>query len=146
MKELALPLKGYMESFRRKIPSKYEEGKVDVLRKNVLSGGKEHASLCAKALKEREVEERLNKVVEKLELVFQLQGMTKSKFSYDLLHLDGLFAYESQRCEMNNVMLKMEAATVLIQTRIGWVTEKKIRDRETLFISLIKLLLLFNGV
>ncbi|KAG7652326.1 Nucleolar GTP-binding protein 1 Rossman-fold domain [Arabidopsis thaliana x Arabidopsis arenosa] len=91
MKELALPLKGYMESFPRKRllhpyerslidltlgDGKYEEvlGKVDVLRKKVLSVGKEHASLCAKALSKKEAEERLNEGVEKLELVFQQLG------------------------------------------------------------------------
>ncbi|AAF14665.1 EST gb/AI997445 comes from this gene [Arabidopsis thaliana] len=91
MKELALPLKGYMESFPRKKllhpyerslidltlgDGKYEEvlGKVDVLRKKVQSVGKEHASLCAKALSKKEAEERLSEGVEKLELVFQQQG------------------------------------------------------------------------
>ncbi|KFK42458.1 hypothetical protein AALP_AA2G259300 [Arabis alpina] len=91
MKELALPLKGYMESFPRKRflhpyerslieltlgDGKYEEvlGQVDVLRKKVLSVGKEHASLCAKALSKREAEDRLNEGVEKLELVFQQHG------------------------------------------------------------------------
>ncbi|WZZ05599.1 hypothetical protein YC2023_091520 [Brassica napus] len=91
MKELALPLKGYMESFpRRRLlhpyerslieltlgDGKYEEvlGKVDALRKKVLSVGKEHASLCAKALSKREAEDRLSEGVEKLELVFQQEG------------------------------------------------------------------------
>ncbi|KAL0808221.1 hypothetical protein Bca101_100713 [Brassica carinata] len=55
----------------------YEEvlGKVDALRKKVLSVGKEHASLCAKALSKREAEDRLSEGVEKLELVFQQQGI-----------------------------------------------------------------------
>ncbi|KAF2607923.1 hypothetical protein F2Q68_00045309, partial [Brassica cretica] len=91
MKELALPLKGYMESFpRRRLlhpyerslieltlgDGKYEEvlGKVDALRKKVLSVGKEHASLCAKALSKREAEDRLSEGVEKLEMVFQQEG------------------------------------------------------------------------
>ncbi|KAG2295959.1 hypothetical protein Bca52824_042628 [Brassica carinata] len=91
MKELALPLKGYMEIFpRRRLlhpyerslieltlgDGKYEEvlGKVDAKSKKVLSVGKEHASLCAKALSKREVEDRLSEGVEKLELVFQQQG------------------------------------------------------------------------
>ncbi|KAJ4874377.1 P-loop containing nucleoside triphosphate hydrolases superfamily protein [Raphanus sativus] len=50
------------------------ESKVDALRKKVLSVGKEHASLCAKALSKREAEDRLSEGVEKLELVFQQQG------------------------------------------------------------------------
>ncbi|KAL0665507.1 hypothetical protein Bca4012_102345 [Brassica carinata] len=92
MKELALPLKGYMESFpRRRFLHPYERslieltlgdgnyeevlGKVDALRKKVLSVGKEHASLCAKALSKREAEDRLSEGVEKLELVFQQQGI-----------------------------------------------------------------------
>ncbi|KAF2592897.1 hypothetical protein F2Q70_00044354 [Brassica cretica] len=61
---------------------KYEEvlGKVDALRKKVLSVGKEHASLCAKvrplnpALSKREAEDRLSEGVEKLEMVFQQEG------------------------------------------------------------------------
>ncbi|XP_022560997.2 GTP-binding protein 4 isoform X2 [Brassica napus] len=92
MKELALPLKGYMESFpRRRLLHPYERslieltlgdgnyeevlGKVDALRKKVQSVGKEHASLCAKALSKREAEDRLSEGVEKLELVFQQQGI-----------------------------------------------------------------------
>ncbi|XP_010527085.1 PREDICTED: nucleolar GTP-binding protein 1 [Tarenaya hassleriana] len=91
MKELALPLKGYLENFPRKKvlhpyerslieltlgDGKYEEvlGKVDAVRKKVQSVGKEHASLCAKSLSKREAEERLNEGVEKLESIFQQEG------------------------------------------------------------------------
>ncbi|KAG2294783.1 hypothetical protein Bca52824_041452 [Brassica carinata] len=91
MKELALPLKGYMEIFpRRRLLHPYErslieltlgDGKYEEVSllcipsdKKVLSVGKEHASLCARALSKREVEDRLSEGVEKLELVFQQQG------------------------------------------------------------------------
>ncbi|KAL0674638.1 hypothetical protein Bca4012_002619 [Brassica carinata] len=83
MKELALPLKGYMEIFpRRRLLHPYERSLIELTlgdgkyeeSKKVLSVGKEHASLCAKALSKREVEDRLSEGVEKLELVFQQQG------------------------------------------------------------------------
>ncbi|XP_058104181.1 uncharacterized protein LOC131248128 isoform X2 [Magnolia sinica] len=91
MKELAVPLRGYMENFPNKHhlhpyerslieltlgDGNYEQvlRRVDTLRKKVVSVGKEHASLCAKSLSKREAEERLSEGVKKLEEIFQLEG------------------------------------------------------------------------
>ncbi|CAK9182093.1 unnamed protein product [Ilex paraguariensis] len=91
MKELAVPLRTYKESFPNKKhlhpyekslieltlgDGNYEEvlGKIDALRKKVVSVGKEHASLCAKSLSKREAEERLGEGIKKLEEIFHHQG------------------------------------------------------------------------
>ncbi|GAV87677.1 FeoB_N domain-containing protein/NOG1 domain-containing protein [Cephalotus follicularis] len=91
MKELAIPLKVYMDNFPNKKylhpyerslieltlgDGNYEEvlRNVNALRKKVVSVGKEHASLCAKSLTKREAEERLNEGMEKLEQIFKLEG------------------------------------------------------------------------
>ncbi|KAL0676156.1 hypothetical protein Bca4012_004137 [Brassica carinata] len=66
MKELALPLKGYMEIFpRRRLLHPYERSLIEL----TLGDGK-----YEEALSKREVEDRLSEGVEKLELVFQQQG------------------------------------------------------------------------
>lgn len=87
MKELALPLRTYVENFPNKSylhayerclieltlgDGNYEEvlGKVNNLRKKVISAGKEHASLCAKSLSKKEAEERLSEGMKKLEELF----------------------------------------------------------------------------
>lgn len=49
-------------------------GKVDSLRKKVVSVGKEHASLCAKSLSKREAEERLNEGMKKVKEMFNHGG------------------------------------------------------------------------
>ncbi|XP_054790965.1 uncharacterized protein LOC129296384, partial [Prosopis cineraria] len=49
-------------------------GKVDALRKKVVSVGKEHASLCAKSSSKREAEERLNEGIQKVEHIFYREG------------------------------------------------------------------------
>ncbi|EEF35900.1 nucleolar GTP-binding protein, putative [Ricinus communis] len=91
MKELALPLREYLENFpKRKYLHPYEQSlieltlgdgnyeevlrKVDALRKKVVSIGKEHASVCAKSLTKREAEEQLNEGREKLEEIFKCEG------------------------------------------------------------------------
>ncbi|XP_028125396.1 nucleolar GTP-binding protein 1 isoform X1 [Camellia sinensis] len=91
MKELAVPLRMYKDNFPNKKylhpyerslieltlgDGSYEEvlGKVDALRKKVISVGKEHASLCAKSTTKREAEERLNEGMEKLEQIFSHDG------------------------------------------------------------------------
>ncbi|XP_043716598.1 nucleolar GTP-binding protein 1 [Telopea speciosissima] len=91
MKELAVPLRNYMENFpNKKYLHPYERslieltlgdgnyekvlGRVDTLRKKVQSVGKEHASLCAKSLSKREAEERLSEGMEKLDNIFKLEG------------------------------------------------------------------------
>ncbi|XP_068656856.1 nucleolar GTP-binding protein 1 [Aristolochia californica] len=91
MKELAVPLRGYMENFPDKRflhpyerslieltlgEGNYEKvlGRIDSLRKKVVSVGKQQASLCAKSSTKREAEESLNEGVKKLEEAFQLQG------------------------------------------------------------------------
>ncbi|KAI4379497.1 hypothetical protein MLD38_005785 [Melastoma candidum] len=91
MKELAAPLKVYIEKFPDKKglhpyerslieltlgDGNYEEviRRVDSLRKKVVSVGKEHASLCAKSLSKREAEERLNQGTCKLEEIFHREG------------------------------------------------------------------------
>ncbi|KAF8013906.1 hypothetical protein BT93_I1690 [Corymbia citriodora subsp. variegata] len=91
MKELAAPLRDYVDNFPKKKylhpyerslveltlgDGNYEEVlmKVDTLRKKVTSVGKEHASLCAKSLSKREAEERLSRGKEKLEEIFHHEG------------------------------------------------------------------------
>ncbi|KAJ9188584.1 hypothetical protein P3X46_003927 [Hevea brasiliensis] len=91
MKELAVPLREYLENFpKRRYLHPYEQSlieltlgdgnyeevlrKVDALRKKVLSVGKEHASVCAKSLTKREALERLNEGLEKLEETFKREG------------------------------------------------------------------------
>ncbi|KAL3833016.1 hypothetical protein ACJIZ3_007752 [Penstemon smallii] len=91
MKELAVPLRTYKENFpNKKILHPYERslieltlgdgnyeevmGKVDKLRKKVVSVGKEHASLCAKSLTKREAEERLSEGMKKIEEIFNCEG------------------------------------------------------------------------
>ncbi|KAM7471987.1 hypothetical protein LguiA_010170 [Lonicera macranthoides] len=91
MKELALPLRTYKESFpNRKHLHPYERslieltlgdgnyeevlGKVDALRKKVVSVGKEHASLCAKSLTKKEAEDRLAEGMKQLEDIFHSKG------------------------------------------------------------------------
>ncbi|GAB4862017.1 hypothetical protein Ancab_037271 [Ancistrocladus abbreviatus] len=87
MKELAVPLRTYIENFpNKKYLHPYEKSlieltlgdgnyeevlqKVDDLRKKVVSSGKEHASLCAKSTSKREAEERLSEGMKKLEEIF----------------------------------------------------------------------------
>lgn len=91
MKELVIPLRGYMENFpkkRRLHPYEcslieltlgegvYEEvlRRVDSLRKKLLFVGKQHASLCAQSLSKHEAEERLSEGIKRLEEAFQLEG------------------------------------------------------------------------
>ncbi|KAM7266503.1 hypothetical protein ACFE04_004400 [Oxalis oulophora] len=91
MKELAVPLREYVENFPNKKTlhpyerslveltlgdGNYEEVlmKVDTLRKRLVSAGKEHASLCAKSTTKKEAEERLSEGVEKLEQVYKKDG------------------------------------------------------------------------
>lgn len=100
MKELAICLRMYLENFPKKKylhpyerslieltlgDGNYEEvlGKVDALRKKVVSVGKEHASLCAKSLTKREAEERLSEGMKKIEEIFN----QKAKAVEDLLHI-----------------------------------------------------------
>ncbi|KAK1261494.1 hypothetical protein QJS04_geneDACA008738 [Acorus gramineus] len=88
MKELVVPLRGYMENFPKRwtlhpyerslIELTFGEGiyeealkKVDSLRKKITRVGKEHASLCAQSSLKREAEERLNEGMKRLEEVFQ---------------------------------------------------------------------------
>ncbi|XP_022980283.1 nucleolar GTP-binding protein 1 isoform X2 [Cucurbita maxima] len=87
MKELAVPLRTYLEEFPKKEylhpyecslieltlgDGKYEEvlRKVDNLRKKVVSVGKEHASLCAKSTSKRDAEESLSVGMKKVEEVY----------------------------------------------------------------------------
>ncbi|XP_031277493.1 nucleolar GTP-binding protein 1 [Pistacia vera] len=91
MKELAVPLRSYLENFpKKKYLHPYERSlieltlgdgiyeevlkKVDALRKKVVSVGKEHASLCAKSLSKREAGERLGEGMERLEDIFNCEG------------------------------------------------------------------------
>lgn len=91
MKELAIPLRTYIENFPNKKylhpyekslveltlgDGNYEEvlGKVEALRKKVVSVGKEHASICAKSLSKREAGERLSEGMKKLEEIFHREG------------------------------------------------------------------------
>ncbi|GMH17186.1 hypothetical protein Nepgr_019027 [Nepenthes gracilis] len=90
MKELAVPLRSYIENFPKKKhlhpyerslieltlgDGNYEEvlGKVDYLRKKVVSVGKERASLCAKSSSKREAEERLTEGLKRLEEIFNCE-------------------------------------------------------------------------
>ncbi|RXH93257.1 hypothetical protein DVH24_013833 [Malus domestica] len=100
MKELALPLRTYSENFPNKKylhpyerslieltlgDGNYEQvlGKVDALRKKVVSIGKEHASLCAKSTTKKEAEARLTEGIKKVEETFNREG----KHVDDLLHI-----------------------------------------------------------
>ncbi|XP_009612741.1 uncharacterized protein LOC107778132 [Nicotiana tabacum] len=91
MKEIAVPLRTYKENFPNKRylhpyerslieltlgDGNYEEvlGKLEALRKRVVSVGKEHASLCAKSLSKREAEERLNEGMKRIEEIFGRDG------------------------------------------------------------------------
>ncbi|XP_071706891.1 nucleolar GTP-binding protein 1 [Rutidosis leptorrhynchoides] len=91
MKELTLPLKIYKENFPNKRhlhpyerslieltlgDGNYEEvlGKVDSLRKKIVSVGKELASLCAQSTTKREAEERLAEGIKRLEGIFHSDG------------------------------------------------------------------------
>ncbi|KAG4184381.1 hypothetical protein ERO13_A09G169400v2 [Gossypium hirsutum] len=99
MKELAVPLRGYIENFPKRIylhpyerslieltfgAGNYEEvlKKVDALRKKVVSVGKEHASLCAKSLSKKEAEERLTEGLEKLQEIFKCEGQAIDDLLY----------------------------------------------------------------
>lgn len=87
MKELAVPLRMYVENFPNKRhlhpyerslieltlgDGNYEEvlGKVNNLRKKITSVGKESAALCAKSLTKKEAEERLGEGLTRLEETF----------------------------------------------------------------------------
>ncbi|KAB2595172.1 nucleolar GTP-binding protein 1-like [Pyrus ussuriensis x Pyrus communis] len=100
MKELAIPLRTYSENFPNKKylhpyerslieltlgDGNYEQvlGKVDALRKKVVSIGKEHASLCAKSTTKKEAEARLTEGIKKVEETFNREG----KHVDDLLHI-----------------------------------------------------------
>ncbi|KAG5588220.1 hypothetical protein H5410_048654 [Solanum commersonii] len=91
MKELAVPLRTYKENFPNKKylhpyerslieltlgDGNYEDvlGKLEALRKKVVSVGKEHASLCAKSSSKREAEERLNEGLKRIEEIFDGDG------------------------------------------------------------------------
>ncbi|VFQ84276.1 unnamed protein product [Cuscuta campestris] len=91
LKELALPLRTYKETFPVKQhlhpyerslveltlgDGNYEAAleRIDSLRKKVVSVGKEHASLCAKSLTKREAEERLSEGMRTLEEIFHSEG------------------------------------------------------------------------
>ncbi|XP_052107281.1 nucleolar GTP-binding protein 1 isoform X1 [Arachis duranensis] len=113
MKELAVPLRTYVESFPDKAylhpyerslieltlgDGYYEKvlGKVDTLRKRVVSVGKEHASLCAKSSSKREAEERLNGGLKKIEEIFaserkvvdDLLGIAKTLRAMPVINLE----------------------------------------------------------
>ncbi|XP_061997713.1 nucleolar GTP-binding protein 1 isoform X2 [Rosa rugosa] len=100
MKEIAVPLRTYSENFPNKKylhpyerslieltlgDGNYEQvlGKVDALRKKVVSVGKEHASLCAKSTSKKEAETRLSEGLKKVEETYIRQG----KYVDDLLHI-----------------------------------------------------------
>ncbi|CAA0821016.1 P-loop containing nucleoside triphosphate hydrolases superfamily protein [Striga hermonthica] len=100
MKELAVPLRTYKENFPDKKDlhpyerslieltlgdGNYEEvlGKVDTLRKKLVSVGKEHASFCAKSHTKREAEERLSEGMKKIEEIFNNEGEAVD----ELLHI-----------------------------------------------------------
>ncbi|GLT64691.1 hypothetical protein SLA2020_371680 [Shorea laevis] len=91
MKELAVPLREYVDNFPNKKylhpyerslveltlgDGNYEEvlRKVDALRKKVVCVGKEYASFCAKSLSKKEAVERLNGGLETLEEIFKSEG------------------------------------------------------------------------
>ncbi|XP_050286614.1 serine/threonine-protein phosphatase 7 long form homolog isoform X6 [Quercus robur] len=109
MKEIAVPLRTYLENFPKKKylhpyerslieltlgDGNYEEvlGKVNSLRKNVVSVGKKHASLCAKSLTKREAEERLSEGRKKIEEIFSHEGKAVNA----LLHIDKEFSLLKQ--------------------------------------------------
>ncbi|KAG0486661.1 hypothetical protein HPP92_008756 [Vanilla planifolia] len=90
MKELAVPLRMYIERFPKKqslhpyerslVDLTFGEGiyeevlkRVDDLRKQLLCVGKQHASLCAQSLSKWEAEERLTEGFKRLEDVFELE-------------------------------------------------------------------------
>ncbi|KAJ3697928.1 hypothetical protein LUZ61_001633 [Rhynchospora tenuis] len=87
MKELAVPLRTYIENFPNKKylhpyecslieltfgEGNYEQilGRVDSFRKKLISVGKEHASLCAQSSTKREAEERLGEGLKKVQEAF----------------------------------------------------------------------------
>ncbi|KAM0945654.1 putative nucleolar GTP-binding protein [Dioscorea sansibarensis] len=89
MKELAVPLRQYTENFPNRQclhpyerslieltlgDGNYEEvlGRVDSLRKKIVSIGKQQASLCAQSMSKREAEERLSEGLKKIEEVFHI--------------------------------------------------------------------------
>ncbi|KMZ59540.1 GTPase obg [Zostera marina] len=91
MKELMVPLKGYMENFpKRRFLHPYERSLIELtlgegiyeevlasvnsLRKKISFTGKQHASLCAQSLTKREAEDRLSEGISKLEQLFELHG------------------------------------------------------------------------
>ncbi|XVE86221.1 hypothetical protein DITRI_Ditri18aG0018100 [Diplodiscus trichospermus] len=91
MKELAVPLRVYIENFPKRMhlhpyerslieltlgEGNYEDvlKKVDALRKKVVSVGKEHASLCAKSSSKKEAEEQLAEGLDKLQEIFKYEG------------------------------------------------------------------------
>ncbi|KAH7692825.1 P-loop containing nucleoside triphosphate hydrolase protein [Dioscorea alata] len=99
-KELAVPLRQYTENFPNKQylhpyerslieltlgDGNYEEvlGRVDSLRKKIVSIGKQQASLCAQSMSKREAEERLNEGLKKIEEVFHIGSIAVE----DLLHV-----------------------------------------------------------
>ncbi|CAA6657204.1 unnamed protein product [Spirodela intermedia] len=86
MKEIAVPLRLYLANFPKKYllhpyerslieltfgEGNYEEvlGRVDSLRKKILSVGKEHAALCAQSSTKREAEERLSETLRAMPVV-----------------------------------------------------------------------------
>ncbi|KNA24071.1 hypothetical protein SOVF_018270 [Spinacia oleracea] len=100
MKELAVPLRLYTESFPNKNhlhpyerslieltlgDGNYEEvlSKVNNLRKKVTAVAKEHASVCAKSLTKKEAEERLNEGMKRVEAAYYRE----SKAVDDLLNI-----------------------------------------------------------
>ncbi|XP_024192180.1 nucleolar GTP-binding protein 1 isoform X1 [Rosa chinensis] len=104
MKEIAVPLRTYSENFPNKKylhpyerslieltlgDGNYEQvlGKVDALRKKVVSVGKEQASLCAKSTSKKEAEARLCEGLKKVEETYIRQG----KYVDDLLHIAKLY-------------------------------------------------------
>ncbi|KAK9145247.1 hypothetical protein Sjap_005150 [Stephania japonica] len=91
MKELVVPLKEYIDNFPNKRylhpyerdlieltlgDGNYEKvlGRVNSLKKKVVSVAKERASLCAKSLSKREAVERLNEGFKNVEEIFKLEG------------------------------------------------------------------------
>lgn len=105
MKELAVPLRGYLENFPKRhalhpyerslveltFGEGYEEvlGRVDSLRKKILSVGKQQAALCAQSSSVREAEERLNEGVKKLEELF----LSKNQAINDLLNIAKVYMF-----------------------------------------------------
>ncbi|XP_021865758.1 nucleolar GTP-binding protein 1 isoform X2 [Spinacia oleracea] len=106
MKELAVPLRLYTESFPNKNhlhpyerslieltlgDGNYEEvlSKVNNLRKKVTAVAKEHASVCAKSLTKKEAEERLNEGMKRVEAAYYRE----SKAVDDLLNIAKICNY-----------------------------------------------------